>query len=217
MQRKQELETGTEQLGRAAAVMASAAALSTEYEKAQERHSALYPAVKAARDEYAVAEAALSEFGRNMTDGEHRVAAEKLEKARAAWRNAQNVLAHRQGVMPLARAVTAEVGQQGSGWAIAEAALLEKQQMAQLAASQAAQTPGFDGGMGGSNPYHLRSTTPTHMMRPGDDTPGHGPPAGDFGNGPPAPGPAPQSAAPAGKKPAGAKEGEGGVWSYLGF
>ena len=48
----------TDQLTRAAAAMHSSPPLSGEYEKALERHSQLYPSVRAARDEAAVADAA---------------------------------------------------------------------------------------------------------------------------------------------------------------
>ena len=71
--------------------------------------------MKTARDEHATAEAALEEFMRSAFDGDQRAAAEDVEKARSGLRTAQAAYAHKQGVLPLARAVQAELGVQGSG------------------------------------------------------------------------------------------------------
>ena len=136
VQRKQELESVTDQLARAAASMHSASPLSPEYEKALERHSQLYPSVKQARDEHSTAEAALEEFLRQSYDGDQRTATEDLEKARAALRAAQATNAHKQGVLPLARAVQAELSVQGSGWALAESGLREQQNSQMLQQQQ---------------------------------------------------------------------------------
>ena len=157
----------TDQLTRAAAAMHSSPPLSGEYEKALERHSQLYPSVRAARDEAAVADAALDEFMRSASEGDARGAADDVERARAALRAAQANYVHKQGVLPLARAIQAELGAQGSGWAMAEAGVQEQHAQKQQSVQQAAYSdsmmsnahggyPGFGAppmsslGMGGS-------------------------------------------------------------------